>query len=206
MAADGTWKRDLPYFKELKINTIRVYTIDNRANHDEAMRELAAAGIYVALDINTPLYSINRERPAASYNPTYLQHVFATMEVFSKYDNTLMFFNGNEVIDKPDNSNTAPFVKAVGRDMKRYRVSRGLRAIPIGYSAADVESNRHQTALYFNCGPDDQRSDFFAFNDYSWCSPESYAGSQWEQKVKQYSNYSLPLLYDLTPCCLSAVG
>ncbi|KAF2222401.1 1,3-beta-glucanosyltransferase gel1 [Elsinoe ampelina] len=193
-------RRDLEYFRQLGINTIRVYTIDNTLNHDTCMNELAAAGIYVALDVNTPLYSINRADPAPSYNPTYLQSVFATMDVFSKYNNTLLFFNGNEVINDPQTSNTAPYVKAVGRDMKQYRISRGLRPVPIGYSAADVEENRYESALYFNCGPDDQRSDFFAFNDYSWCDPDEYAGSEWERKVEQYRNYSLPLFLSEYGC------
>ncbi|PSK60807.1 hypothetical protein B9Z65_957 [Elsinoe australis] len=200
LADPAVCRRDLEYFRRLGINTIRVYTIDNTANHDICMNELAAAGIYVALDVNTPLYSINRADPGPSYNPTYLQSVFATMDVFSKYPNTLLYFNGNEVINDPQTSNTAPYVKAVGRDMKQYRISRGLRPIPIGYSAADVEENRYESALYFNCGTDDQRSDFFAFNDYSWCDPDEYAGSEWERKVDQYRNYSLPLFLSEYGC------
>jgi len=49
-------------------------------------------------------------------------------------------------------------------------------------------------AQYMNCGTDDQRSDFYAFNDYSWCDPSSFTQAGWDQKVKQYGNYSLPLL------------
>ena len=56
---------------------------------------------------------------------------------------------------------------------RQYIGSRGHRAIPVGYSAADVESNRYEMASYMNCGTADQRSDFFAFNDYSWCDPSS---------------------------------
>lgn len=55
-----TCKRDVKYFKELGLNTIRVYTIDNTKNHDECMKLLADAGIYLVLDVNTPKYSINR--------------------------------------------------------------------------------------------------------------------------------------------------
>ncbi len=56
---------------------------------------------------------------------------------------------------------------------RQYIGSRGYRSIPVGYSAADVESNRYEMASYMNCGTADQRSDFFAFNDYSWCDPSS---------------------------------
>lgn len=193
-------ERDIQYFKELGINTVRVYTVDNSANHDTCMNALAAAGIYVALDVNTPAYSLNRANPAPSYNPTYLQNVFATMDAFAGYSNTLLFFSGNEVINNITNTNTAPYVKAVGRDMKSYRIARGQRAIPIGYSAADVASNQFETATYMNCGSDDMRSDFFAFNDYSLCDPAPYQGSSWQAKVAQYSNYSIPLFMSEYGC------
>jgi hypothetical protein len=78
--------------------------------------------------------------------------------------------------------------------MRQYIGSRGYRQVPVGYSAADVESNRYEMAQYMNCGTDDQRSDFYAFNDYSWCDPSSYQQSGWDQKVEQYGNYSIPLL------------
>lgn len=187
-------KRDVAEFQKLGINTVRVYTIDNTANHDECMGMLASAGIYLALDVNTPKYSINRGDPSTSYNPTYLQNVFATIDAFAKYDNTLLFFSGNEVINSDNNTNCAPYVKAVTRDMKQYIGSRGHRKIPVGYSAADVESNRYNMAKYMNCGTEDQRSDFFAFNDYSWCDPSGYQQSGWDQKVQQYGNFSIPLL------------
>ena len=89
---------------------------------------------------------------------------------------------------------SAPYVKAVTRDIRNYIKARNYRSIPVGYSAADVEENRFEMAQYMNCGSDEVRSDFYAFNDYSWCSPSSYKKSGWDQKVAQYSNYSIPLL------------
>jgi hypothetical protein len=78
--------------------------------------------------------------------------------------------------------------------MRHYIGSRGYRKIPVGYSAADVDSNRYEMAEYMNCGSDDERSDFFAFNDYSWCDPSSFTISGWDQKVKLFSNYGIPIL------------
>lgn len=49
---------------------------------------LAEAGIYLALDVNSPNYSLNRNDPAGSYNDVYLQSVFATIDAFANYDNT----------------------------------------------------------------------------------------------------------------------
>ena len=135
-------------FKKLGANTVRIYTIDNTKDHDECMKELADAGIYLALDLNTPKYSLRQDKPAPSYNHEYLQNVFATVDAFQKYDNTLLFFSGNEVINNVQTSSAAPYVKAVTRDVKQYIGNRGYRSIPVGYSAADIGNAR--ALLYCN--------------------------------------------------------
>lgn len=193
-------KRDIAEFKKLGVNTIRVYITDNSKNHDECMKELADAGIYVVIDANNPLYSINRLDPGPSYNTKYLQSVFATIDEFIKYDNTLAFFSGNEVInDNVTSTLAARYVKAVTRDMRTYIKSRGYRAVPVGYSAADVAQNRMELAHYMNCGTDDERSDFFAFNDYSWCNT-NFQESGWDQKVKNFTGYGIAIFLSEYGC------
>lgn len=200
IADETSCKRDIAKFKELGVNTVRIYTVDNTANHDVCMNALAAAGIYLVLDVNTPKYSLNRATPAPSYNAVYLQNIFATIDAFAGYPNTLAFFSGNEVINDDSTTPSAPYVKAVTRDMRQYIGSRGHRKIPVGYSAADVDSNRREMAQYMNCGPDDERSDFFAFNDYSWCDPSSFTTSGWDQKVKNFTGYGIPIFLSEYGC------
>lgn len=132
-------KRDIEKFKDLGLNTIRVYSVDNSKDHDECMNALADAGIYLVLDVNTPKYSLNRASPKESYNDVYLQYVFATVEMFAKYPNTLAFFSGNEVINDGPSSKAAPYVKAVTRDIRAFLKARGLRQVPVGYSAVCVD-------------------------------------------------------------------
>ncbi|KAJ4125009.1 1,3-beta-glucanosyltransferase [Fusarium equiseti] len=193
-------KRDIKYFKELGVNVIRVYAVDNQADHDECMKALDDAGIYLVLDVNNPKYSINRATPGPSYNAAYIQSVFATVEMFAKYDNTLAFFSGNEVMnDEKDTDKSAPYVKAITRDMRNFIKARKLRKIPVGYSAADVASNRMQTAHYMNCGSDEVRSDFFAFNDYSWCN-SNFQTSGWDVKVKNFTDYGIPIFLSEYGC------
>ena len=157
-------KPDIEKFKKLGINAIRVYSVDNSLNHDDCMNALADAGIYVMIDANNPKYSINRKDPHPSYNAVYLQSVFATIDAFAKYPNTMAFFSGNEVIhDEKETTLAAKYVKATDRDMRAYIKARGYRKILVGYSAADVTDNRLQTANFFNCGTEEERSDFFAF-------------------------------------------
>ncbi|KUI72642.1 1,3-beta-glucanosyltransferase gel1 [Cytospora mali] len=200
LSDEDTCKRDIAEFKKLGINTVRVYTVDNSASHDSCMSQLADAGIYLILDVNNPLYSINRNSPAASYNDVYLQSVFATIDEFVKYDNTLAFFSGNEVVNDQTNTTlAAPYVKATTRDMRQYISKRSYRKVPVGYSAADVSQNRWQLAQYFNCGSDDERSDFFAFNDYSWCNT-NFEQSGWNQKVQNFTGYGIPLFLSEYGC------
>ncbi|KAF7560187.1 hypothetical protein G7046_g3981 [Stylonectria norvegica] len=200
LANATTCKRDVEYFKQLGVNTVRVYSIDNSKSHDDCMSLLEDAGIYLVADVNSGGYSINRNDPKTSYNAAYLQSIFATVDVMSKYNNTMAFFSGNEVInDQPNSTLTAPYVKAVQRDIRNYQNSQGLRHIPVGYSAADVDTNRQQTADYMNCGPDAARGDFFAFNDYSWCDSD-FVTSGWDQKVKNFTGYGIPIFLSEYGC------
>ncbi|KKA27372.1 hypothetical protein TD95_005383 [Thielaviopsis punctulata] len=200
LASKSICERDIAEFKKLGVNTVRVYSVDNSADHDTCMQALADAGIYLVLDVNTPEYSLNRAEPALSYNAAYLQNVFATIDAFAKYTNVLAFFSGNEVINsEPGTTKAAPYVKAVTRDMRAYMKARNLRQIPVGYSAADVSSNRMQTAHYMNCGPDNIRSDFFAFNDYSWCT-SNFIESGWDIKVKNFTGYGIPIFLSEYGC------
>lgn len=193
--------RDIPVFKDLGINTIRVYTVDNSMDHSECMKMLQDAGIYLILDVNTPGSSISRIDPACSYNADYLQNVFATVDAFAKYDNVLGFFAGNEVINMANNTATATYVKAVVRDMKKYIKARNYRQIPVGYSAADIVSNRQLAAEYFNCGNDsDARIDMFGVNDYSWCGDSSFVVSGYKTKMDLYKGYSVPIFLSEFGC------
>lgn len=193
-------ERDIAYFQDLGLNAIRVYSVDNSGDHSECMRMLDDAGIYLILDVNTPKNSINRANPAYSYNTAYLQHVFATIDAFKDYNNLLGFFAANEVINDENTTSTAPYVKAVVRDMKSYISSQADRPIPVGYSAADISANRVQQAEYFNCGEDGERIDMFGINDYSWCGQSDYSTSGYHDKVESYSGYTKPMFFSEFGC------
>lgn len=201
LADESVCTRDIPYFQELGLNTIRVYTVDNTKDHDACMKALDEAGIYLILDVNNPDASISRANPKCSYNAHYLQSVFATIDAFADYDNVLGFFAGNEVINNENTTNTATYVKAVVRDMKKYLSARDYRKIPVGYSAADVSTNRLLAAEYFNCGDeDDAKIDMFGVNDYSWCGSSSFTTSGYSEKVTMYKGYSKPIFLSEFGC------
>ena len=91
--------RDAALMQQLGVNTIRVYNLDPTVNHDECASVFNAVGIYMLLDVNSPLGGeslVPGAQLAGSYDAGYLQHIFAVVEAFKDYDNTLGFIGGNE--------------------------------------------------------------------------------------------------------------
>ena len=73
------------------------------------------------IDVNSPLAgdNIDRSNPSDSYTAPYLQRTFGVVEAFKNYQNTLLFFSGNEVInDVPTGGTVPPYI--------RVRNSRGV--------------------------------------------------------------------------------
>ena len=87
--------------QKLGVNTIRVYNLDPSLDHSKCASIFNAAGIYMILDVNSPLpgESINRLEPWTSYNTDYLNRAFGIIENFMGFSNTLAFFSANEVIN-----------------------------------------------------------------------------------------------------------
>lgn len=93
--------RDAVLMQKLGVNTIRVYNLDPSLDHSMCASIFNAAGIYMILDVNSPLpgESINRLEPWTSYNSDYLNRAFGIIENFMGFSNTLGFFSANEVIN-----------------------------------------------------------------------------------------------------------
>jgi len=194
--------RDIYLFQQLGVNTIRVYSVDPTLDHNDCMTLLAEAGIYLVLDVNTPLdgQHLNNKVPWTTYNPEYATHIFSVMDVFAGYDNTLAFLAGNEVIFDATSAKTSPnYVKAVVRDMKAYLTNHVARTIPVGYSNADDLDFRTSLAAYLECG-DTGYIDFFGVNTYQWCGQNTFTGSGYDTLTEDYANYSLPVFFTEFGC------
>lgn len=131
--------------------------------------------MYMLLDVNSPLVgqSLDSSAPWTTYDVGYLNRTMAVVEAFSGYNNTLLFFAGNEVIDNIATAQYVPqYLRAVTRDLKQYIKNHIARDIPVGYSAADVRSVLFDTFNYLQCDLGDggmSQVDIFALNSYSWC-------------------------------------
>jgi len=197
-------QRDVYLLQQLGINTIRTYAVNTTLNHDECMSLFAAAGIYVVLDVNAPgwRYSVNREEPWTSYHAGYMENVFSVMEQFSSYPNVLGYFSGNELANEPKNANgTAPYMRAIQRDMRQYAKAQGLRQVPIGYSTADVVDFRQDLGFYLSCiGDDEGHSDFYGINSYEWCGDTTFENSGYQKLTELMEEVEMPIFFSEYGC------
>ncbi|KAI6863149.1 hypothetical protein D0864_01860 [Hortaea werneckii] len=202
-------RRDAALMQNMGVNTIRSYNLDPDLNHDECASIFNSVGIYMIIDVNSPLDggAINRDDPASTYNSEYLTRVFTVIEAFKSYPNTLGFFAGNEIInDIPTASENPQYIRAVQRDMKQYIAQNADREIPVGYSAADVRDVLEDTWAYLQCDnsdneDSDSRSDFFGLNSYSWCGGDAtFQSSGYDELVSMFSNTTIPVFFSEYGC------
>ncbi|KAH3898692.1 related to 1,3-beta-glucanosyltransferase GAS4 [Saccharomycodes ludwigii] len=198
--------RDILLFQDLGINTVRVYSINPDLNHDICMSILASAGIYLVLDVNSPLpgQHLNRYQPWTTYNNDYLEHVFKVIKQFSGYNNTLGFFAGNEVVnDKRSAKNSPTFIKQLINDMKLFMKLYCPRTIPVGYSAADDLKYRISLSKYLACADynlPEGSVDFYGVNTYQWCGDQTFHSSGYDILVEDYEEYSKPVFFSEFGC------
>ncbi|GJJ76612.1 1,3-beta-glucanosyltransferase GAS1 [Entomortierella parvispora] len=201
LAKPADCKRDSGLMKDLGLNTIRVYQVDPSLNHDECMAILRQAGIYLILDLVVPKHSIIRTNP--EYDTNIWNNVRSTIDAFQGYDNTLGFFVGNEVTNDNKTTVASGYVKALVRDTKTYLHSVSSRKIPVGYANNDDPDVRLQIQNYLNCGPEEERIDFFGINLYEWCgSSTNYQTSGYVERTADIATYSIPVFLSEFGCNL----
>jgi hypothetical protein len=182
-----------------------VYNLEPTLDHNKCASIFNAAGIYMILDVNSPLTNgyLDRTAPWTTYTNAYYGQVFGVIEAFKSFDNVLGFFAGNEVINEDATRLTPAYVRAVVRDMKDYIAKQSSRAIPVGYSAADVRDILMDTLHYFECdmkNSTSSRADFFGLNSYSWCGDASYKSSGYDVLTEDFSNATLPVFFSEYGC------
>lgn len=198
--------RDAFVLQQLGVNTIRIYSVNPWLNHDECMSIFNSAGIYVVLDVNSPLggESIARHDPASSYNENYLNRIFGIVDAFQGYPNLLGFFAGNEVVNDASSAEVSPpYMRAVTRDLKNYIKLHANRTIPVGYSAADDTTLREAMWEYLQCNNDndDSRADFYGLNSYEWCSGrDDWTSSGYGNLQSLFENSTIPVFFSEYGC------
>jgi len=187
------------------INTVRVYNLDPMIDHTPCMSIFNAAGIYMVLDVNSPLpnESLNRAAPWESYNEDYMNRVFQIVEAFKSFPNTLGFFSANEVINEESDPSVPSYIRAVTRDIKDYIAAHSDRTIPVGYSAADVRPLLADTFNYLSCNLEasaESKMDFFGLNSYSWCGDATFETAGYNILMEDFSSTTVPIFFSEYGC------
>lgn len=157
------------------------------------MNQLQEAGIYVIQDLSNPSASINRNSP--QWTTDLFASYAAVVDSMANYTNVLGFFAGNEVSNAVNTTAASAFVKAAVRDMKAYIKTKNYRTIGVGYATNDDATIRANMADYFNCGDQSSAIDFWGYNIYSWCGDSNYIESGYNERVAEFSNYSVPAFF-----------
>jgi hypothetical protein len=201
--------RDAALLQRLGVNTIRVYNVDPTINHDECASIFNGVGIYMIIDVNSPLggESIDRSDPASSYHEGYLSRIFGVVENFKNYPNTLAFFAANEVMNDVGTArgDNPRYIRAVQRDLKAYIAKHSKRTIPVGYSAADVRPILQDSWAYLQCkvdgDGDTSYSDFFGLNSYSWCGETAtFQTAGYNTLVDMFKDSAVPVFFSEYGC------
>lgn len=200
------------------MNTIRVYNLDPDVDHTECASIFNAAGIYMVIDVNSPLdnESLNRAEPWTSYNPIYLERTFKCVSAFMSFPNTLAFFSGNEVINEDSHPEAPRYMRAVTRDIKEYIKAHSDREIPVGYSAADVRPLLGPSYDIMACALSNEttssKMDFFGLNSYAWCGNSNMEDAEYDVLIERFGNSTIPIFMSeygcnqVTPRVFTEVG
>jgi len=192
LAQPDLCKKDVPLLKELGINTIRTYAINPTADHSECMKLLDEAGIYVISDLSQPALSIIRDAP--EWTVDHYKRYMAVVDELASYTNVIGFFAGNEVSDANNNTEASAYVKAALRDTKAHIKEKGY-GLGVGYATNDHPDIRDDIATYFNCGDDEEATDFWGYNIYSWCGDSSMQESGYSDWIDFYKDYNVPVFF-----------
>lgn len=200
LANAAACKRDVPLLKALGTNTIRTYAVNPNGDHDECMKLLDDAGIYVISDLSEPSLSIVRNDP--HWNIDLYERYTGVVDNLSKYSNVIGFFAGNEVSNDKTNTPASAYVKAAVRDTKAYIKANVDRWMGVGYAANDDADIRAEIAHYFNCGNQSHAIDFWGYNIYEWCGKSSIKDSGYDKQIEFFRDYSIPVFFAEYGCNL----
>ncbi|KAI1637248.1 Glucanosyltransferase-domain-containing protein [Biscogniauxia mediterranea] len=204
-------KLSIPLFKDLGLNTLLVYTIDDTKSHDAAMDLLAEAGIYVLACLETPHHRIDRAAPLASYTPGLVRRYLRAADALARYANTLGLVVASEATDTVA---AAAVARALVRDVRRYmrilsaagedsgeaaKQEQQQRVLPLGVSASSVLSVLMPQFAYLSADGDGDGDggavDFFSFNCYSWCGKSTMEMSGYDAHVSRFAQTPIPVFF-----------
>ncbi|KAH9911985.1 Glucanosyltransferase-domain-containing protein [Fomitopsis serialis] len=190
--------RDIPYFKQLDVNILRVYQVNSSLDHSSCMSALESAGIYVLVDLATQVEAISGSSPA--WNLELLTQYINTIEVFGQYSNVFGFNIGNEVISSLADDQAAPYIKSAVRDVKAFMSAHNYSQL-VGYTGTDSPNSRATLPYYLACGEDSSSIfDYWGLNIYEWCGNSDFQTSGYSARTQELANLGIPAFFSEYGC------
>ncbi|CAH7675334.1 Glucanosyltransferase-domain-containing protein [Phakopsora pachyrhizi] len=193
----STCQQAIKRFKELNINTIRIFSYNAPKDHSPCMNALEKAGIYVIADISLPNEgSINQNAP--SWDVSLLSKYITQIDSLRRFPNLLAFNIGNEIITNENKIAVAPYIKAAARDVKRYLKAVKSSAL-VAYASIDGAKLPAFLAQYVSCDVVEEGLDLFGLNNYRWCGNSDFK-SAYEEVHQQFKDLQIAAYFSEFGC------
>jgi len=135
-------ERDIPYLKQLGINTVFISYVQAQSPHSACMTKLQKAEIYVLVNLGSTIGDIYT---TARWDYPLYQRYTAVISSLASYSNVLGFWL------MPTSAPLAlPHARAAARDLRQFLESSGFRRIPIG--SGGFAAVRTPNFEYLSCG------------------------------------------------------
>ncbi|PPJ60340.1 hypothetical protein CBER1_10733 [Cercospora berteroae] len=187
-------REDLEILQELGINTLLVPHLDPTKDYQEALNLLAEKGFYLVVEIGTSgreilkngrVYRNTEIDLDACYTFDAIQNDLRLVDQLADFQNVLGFMVAGDCINRRQQvTRFAAVLRAFVRDAKAFLRLRGGRIAPVGISNPCLMDLRLPALKYFTAGSREERVDFFAPQDYSWCGPSNFKISGWQRAVE----------------------
>ena len=192
-------RKDIPYLRQLGINTIFVDHADISQPPDQALQLLYEAGIHVLLQLFTNISLKGNPSPAeidlqTLYSPSKVRKNLVLVSQTAKHPNVLGYSISQDV-HTPASTKLAALNRAAVRDTKLFLQKSESRPIPVGAGPSANQMYRRQTMRFMAAGEPAERVDFYAFDVYDWCDPSSFQVSGYKGLVEAMSDVPVPMLF-----------
>ena len=162
----------------------------NSNNHDECMKVLDNAGIYLILDIPNAFNAINHNEP--SWNIDLHNHYTKKIDAF---------IIDNEVTNSLNATPASAYAKAAICNVKDHIKSKG-KSTPVGYPDNDNSTLAKDLVPFFSCGDDaEARIDLYSINIYRWCGNEiNFQTSEYSDVTNELKDFSISVFFSECGC------
>ncbi|KAF2666172.1 hypothetical protein BT63DRAFT_458535 [Microthyrium microscopicum] len=181
-------ERDIPFLKELGINTILVEYIrpDPETDHSPCMNAFQKAGIYVVVHLEASNESINQLQ---NWDRELKARWLRVVDNMAPFVNVLGFLSPSSYI-------TYAFLKAAIRDVKKYIITKSYRQVPI---ISDGWVRGKDTLQPLNCGDKNSSIDVL-FTHLEKCSDDTVTQQSIALTRKTLGDYPSPVVYMAQNC------